>query len=216
MWRFLREKDCSAWEKWTGMGRDILDSVVSTVTGIVWSFTSVFSFEDRAAREEVNNKNRRRLDREFAGKIYHIIYLLVLLYLFVYSEAQILVFFFLTISHADTWNRKTVIIVYTSLVTSNLKSCSETQFTGFKVVTLVFQCSSIPHEKSAILIILFERFSVSLELSYYFHSRVLCGTTPLDGCWNKPQQRRGCNVVSIESFTTVMDVSREKKQNKPI
>lgn len=29
--RFLREKDCSAWEKWIGTGRGLLDTVVSTV-----------------------------------------------------------------------------------------------------------------------------------------------------------------------------------------
>lgn len=33
--RFLREKDCSAWEKWVGRGRDALDTVVFTTTGIV-------------------------------------------------------------------------------------------------------------------------------------------------------------------------------------
>ena len=33
--RFLREKDCSAWEKWVGRGRGTLDTVVSTATDIV-------------------------------------------------------------------------------------------------------------------------------------------------------------------------------------
>lgn len=33
--RFLREKDCSACEKWVGRGRGTLDTVVSTATDIV-------------------------------------------------------------------------------------------------------------------------------------------------------------------------------------
>lgn len=33
--RFLREKDCSAWEKWVGRGSGTLDTVVSTVTDMV-------------------------------------------------------------------------------------------------------------------------------------------------------------------------------------
>lgn len=33
--RFLREKDCSAWEKWVGTGSGSLDTEVSTATGIV-------------------------------------------------------------------------------------------------------------------------------------------------------------------------------------
>jgi len=36
--RFLREKDCSAWEKWVGRGRGPLGTVVSTATDIVLRF----------------------------------------------------------------------------------------------------------------------------------------------------------------------------------
>lgn len=38
--RFLREKDCSAWEKWVGRGRDTLHTGVSTATDIVGNFFS--------------------------------------------------------------------------------------------------------------------------------------------------------------------------------
>ena len=34
---FFREKDCSAWAKWTGRGRGVVDKVVSMVTDIILS-----------------------------------------------------------------------------------------------------------------------------------------------------------------------------------
>lgn len=40
--RFLREKDCSAWEKWVGRGRDILDTAASTATDIVEGLCQFF------------------------------------------------------------------------------------------------------------------------------------------------------------------------------
>lgn len=43
--RFLREKDCSALEKWVGRGRDTLDTVVSTATDIVRRLVQVLALK---------------------------------------------------------------------------------------------------------------------------------------------------------------------------
>lgn len=34
--RFLREKDCSAWEKWAGSGRGVVAILVSVNTDMMW------------------------------------------------------------------------------------------------------------------------------------------------------------------------------------
>lgn len=55
--RFLREKGCSAWEKWIGTGRGILDAMVSTITGMIRAFTSLLKTEPH------NKKLTIRVDR---------------------------------------------------------------------------------------------------------------------------------------------------------